>query len=236
MWEEEKYMIDLYFGIDCSMRSTGCCCLDSNGKIIDMLLIRPPKELTRGEDIIEYHDSFIKRWMDVIYENHYYDLIDEWHSSESDTELYDYLSMSKEEYIKIIIRCDFDAMFHSITPHFMIEKIAIGGQNASKEIIAGVNWHIRWKLYQMYDVIVDEVVVNSWRAGVITKDIRKELKARGVELKKEQIKIETYNLLTPAAKECIDGYVTRENLWSAKAHYDLTDAYFISEYCRNKHI
>lgn len=194
-----------FLGIDLSLRSTGLVFLNQDQ--IEYKLITSDAKKLNGEELLLYN---IK-------------------------EILEFIDYHRPKYIGL-------------------EGLSFGSVSSSKDILAGNFWYLRTMIYQNY-VTPEIIPVLTWRCPLFNKEERAELKCNmGLlnELKKQLIKLpkdEKKQLLLDnelLIERANIKYVTWEKLPEpiksdfekigfSKGGFDLTDAYFIADYMRNKY-
>lgn len=124
----------------------------------------------------------------------------------------------------------------------LIEGLSFGSVGSGKDFLAGLQWYFRARFALEYSKFLGTTPVSQWRSKVLSKDEQKAAKAEGKEgLKKacvdklpEEVKLQFSNYLQQNEKQI---RLVKKSLWK-DCIYDLTDAYWIAEYCRslNKNI
>lgn len=115
-----------------------------------------------------------------------------------------------------------------------IEGLSYAGKNPRKDLIHGNFWVLRCAIKKEFPHIkIDVVPVATWRKYIITPDVRKEIKAKGLDNKKGWQKVVCVDALSKDIKKKFLNYMKRNKSRLTKGKeslYDLTDAYWIGKY------
>lgn len=145
--------------------------------------------------------------------------------------------------------CDLIEKFNPI--EINLEGLSFNSISGSKDIIAGLFWNLRCKISQQFSNIkVNIIPVTTWRSPLFNKEDNKALKEgkKEFKLKKKSIKglkgvdrkeaIEYNQILESKANikqytfDKLPSHIKEKiiNKTDGKGCYDLSDAYFISQY------
>lgn len=124
----------------------------------------------------------------------------------------------------------------------LIEGLSFGSVGSGKDFLAGLQWYFRAQFAFNYQKFLGTTPVSQWRSKVLNKDEQKAAKLAG----KEGLKKACVEKLPESVKLLFSEYIhqnekqiraVKKSLWK-DCIYDLTDAYWIAEYCRslNKNI
>lgn len=108
-----------------------------------------------------------------------------------------------------------------------IEGLSFNSVGAGKDLLAGLFWYIRTRLYLEYgNVPVGIIPVLSWRCKVLNKEEQKSIRALKL---KDGLKKAVVAKLPFEVKARFEEYI-RVNGFKKEAIYDLADAYHLSVY------
>jgi len=115
--------------------------------------------------------------------------------------------------------------YENLLPDIFIEGLSFGSVSSSKDILAGLLWYIKTRLYVLYpDIKVTTVPVTSWRAKVIPIEERREIKRLNL---KDGLKKATVAKLPFEVKVILEDYIINRSL-KPSSIYDLADAHFLA--------
>ena len=110
-----------------------------------------------------------------------------------------------------------------------IERLSYASISSSKDVLAGMHWYIRTRLYENFDIEFEVLSPAKWRNGIISK--QDEIDIQLDYLSEDINKVGPY-VICPYKSE-IDVFVedfSEKNACKSDAHYDLSDAYWIAKY------
>jgi hypothetical protein len=119
---------------------------------------------------------------------------------------------------------------------FIIENLAFNAKSGTKDLTAGLWWHVKYKVQSAYPhVLYGTMPVQSWRNKTI--DLKKENKQRLQEkYGKKYLKEGVLAELPPEVRDEFDQYISLTEFPKGVSRqrrldsvYDLSDAYFMGQ-------